>query len=146
MPQEKHRIGGRISRIARIMQTRLEADLSPTGLTRLGALVLSAIGEDAITAPSALAAHIGITRPALSRLLRALEAKGLITRDVGQAGDGRQTAVRLTPSGQAALAQVRTAFDALQAHFAAKLSPEGLAQITAALDALAAGEPAPTAY
>ncbi|WP_461468737.1 MarR family winged helix-turn-helix transcriptional regulator [Pararhodobacter sp.] len=132
--------------MARILQIRLERDLSPLGVTRLGALVLTAIGEDGITAPSALAERVGVTRPALSRLLRGLETKGLIARTPGQAGDGRQKAVGLTPQGVAAMVEARAAFDALHAHFSAKLTPEALAHLTAALDALAAGEPAPSAY
>ncbi|MCB1394744.1 MAG: MarR family transcriptional regulator [Rhodobacter sp.] len=141
-----HRLGQRVSRLARIMQVRLEGDLAPLGLTRLGALVLSGIGDDGLIAPSELADHAGITRPALSRLLRGLEERGLITRTAGQAEDGRQTAVALTPEGAAALVRVRAAFDALQDHFTAKLTPEALAALSAMLDTLAAGEPAPTAY
>lgn len=141
-----HRLGQRVSRLARIMQVQLEGDLAPPGLTRLGALVLSGIGDEGLCTPSDLADHAGITRPALSRLLRGLEHRGLITRSPGQAGDGRQTAVALTPEGTAALVRVRAAFDAVQDHFAAKLTPEVLVALAATLDTLAAGEPAPTAY
>lgn len=140
------RLGNRVSRLARIMQSRLEKGLAPTGLTRLAALVLSGIGDDGLCRPSDLAAHVGITRPALSRILRGLEARGLVVRIPAEHGDGRQTVVVLTQDGVRTLGIVRTAFDALQAHFAAKLTPDALVLLADALDTLAADEPAPTAY
>lgn len=139
------RLGFRVSRLARIVQARLEADLAADGLTRLGAAVLGGVGDEGVTTPSALADYVGITRPALSRLLRGLEARGMIAR-ASASGDGRQTEVALTPEGAAVLARVRVASDAVQAHFAAKLSPEELIRVTDALRRLAEGEPDPTAF
>ena len=139
-----HRLGFSVSRLARLMQVRHEAALPP-GLTRLGAMVLGGVGTEGVATPSDLAAYVGITRPAMSRLLRGLEAKGFIARAPGDA-DGRQTWVALTDQGTTALAEVRRAADALQAHFAAKLSPEDLATFTAALARLAEGEPDPTDF
>ncbi len=138
------RLGFRVSRLARLMQARHEAALPP-GLTRLGATVLAGVGDEGVVTPSDLAAYVGITRPAMSRLLRGLEARGLIER-AASGGDGRQIEVALTVAGRAALAQTRAAADALQAHFAAKLSPEALAQLTTALARLAEGEPDPTDF
>lgn len=138
------RLGFRVSRLARLMQARHEAAL-PRGLTRLGAAVLTGVGDEAVTTPSGLAAYVGITRPAMSRLLRGLEARGLIRRAPG-GEDGRQTQVVLTAEGGAALAVVRRAADALQAHFAAKLTAGDLATLTDALARLAEGEPDPTGF
>jgi len=139
------RLGFRVSRLARLMQARHEAALAPEGLTRLGAAVLGGIGDEAVCTPSALAEYVGITRPALSRLLRGLEGRGLIHRAPG-GDDGRQTQVALSPQGEAALRRVRLAGEALQAHFAAKLSPEALTQVTEALALLAAGEADPSDF
>ena len=139
-----NRLGYRVSRLARLMQARHEAAL-PKGLTRLGATVLAGVGDEGVATPSDLAAYVGITRPAMSRLLKGLEAKGLIARAPGGT-DGRQTAVALTAPGQAILAQVRAASDALQAHFAAKLSDDDLTCLTQALARLAEGEPDPTDF
>lgn len=138
------RLGFRVSRLARLMQARHEAVL-PAGLTRLGAAVLGGVGDEDVDTPSALAAYVGITRPAMSRLLRGLEARGFVAR-AAAGGDGRQTQVVLTPTGTAALAEVRRAADALQAHFAAKLTPGDLAVLTRALARLAEGEPDPTDF
>ncbi len=139
------RLGFRVSRLARLMQARHEAALPP-GLTRLGAAVLGGVGDEGVVTPSDLAAYVGITRPAMSRLLRGLEARGFIARAAAGGGDGRQTAVALTPRGAATLAEVRRAGDALQAHFAAKLTPEDLSVLTRALARLAEGEPDPTDF
>ncbi|MCB1409127.1 MAG: winged helix-turn-helix transcriptional regulator, partial [Rhodobacteraceae bacterium] len=117
----------------------------PKGLTRLGATVLAGLGDEGVTTPSDLAAYVGITRPAMSRLLKGLEGKGLIAR-APAGSDGRQTEVALTDAGQGALAQVRVASDALQAHFAAKLSPDDLTHLTRTLARLAEGEPDPTDF
>ncbi|WP_127104887.1 MarR family winged helix-turn-helix transcriptional regulator [Pararhodobacter zhoushanensis] len=139
------RLGFRVSRLARLMQARHEAALAEDGLTRLGAAVLGGVGDEGVSAPSELAAYVGITRPAMSRLLRGLETRGFISRAPGD-GDGRQTCVLLTPKGEAALTRARAAGDALQAHFAAKLSPDALSALTAALALLAADEPDPTDF
>ncbi|MCB1361908.1 MAG: MarR family transcriptional regulator [Rhodobacteraceae bacterium] len=139
-----NRLGYRVSRLARLMQARHEAAL-PKGLTRLGATVLAGLGDEGVTTPSDLAAYVGITRPAMSRLLKGLEGKGLIAR-APAGSDGRQTEVALTDAGLGALAQVRVASDALQAHFAAKLSPDDLTHLTRTLARLAEGEPDPTDF
>ena len=52
----------------------------------------------------------------------------------------------LSPQGEAALRRVRLAGEALQAHFAAKLSPEALTHVTEALALLAAGEADPSDF
>ena len=116
------RLGFRISRLAQIMQSRLEAKLSPLGLTRLSWCVLTGIADAAIITPSDLAAYIGITRPTMSRLLRGMEARGLVMRAAGQ-GDGRSVALALTPMGRAAHQAARLHVDAEGAHFATKLTP-----------------------
>ncbi len=139
-----HRLGFRVSRLARLMQARHESALPP-GLTRLGAAVLGGVGDEGIATPSDIAAYVGITRPAMSRLLSGLERKGLVAR-VPTGGDGRQIHVVLTESGTLALAEVRRAAESLQAHFAAKLTPAELAMLTAALARLAEGEPDPTDF
>ena len=139
------RLGFRVSRLARLLQVRHEAALSADGLTRLGAAALMGVGVEGVGTPSDLASYLGITRPAMSRLLRGLEGKGFVLR-APASGDGRQTAVVLTAAGQDVLLRVRAASDALQAHFAAKLTPDDLALLTDALSRLAEGEPDPTNF
>lgn len=133
------RLGFRVSRLAQIMQSRLEAQLAPLGLTRLSWCVLTGVQDAQITAPSDLAAYIGITRPTMSRLLRGLEARGFVRRDAGQ-GDGRAVALALTEEGRAAHSAARVIVNAEGAHFAAKLTPDQYAGFMQAISLLDDGE------
>lgn len=133
------RLGFRVSRLAQIMQSRLEGQLAPLGLTRLSWCVLTGIADAQITAPSDLASYIGITRPTMSRLLRGLEARGLVLREAGQ-GDGRAVALALTESGRDVHAASRRIVDAEGTHFAAKLTPAQHAAFMQAISLLDDGE------
>ena len=133
------RLGYRVSRLARIMQTRLEAVLAEENLTRMSWLVLSGIGEDDVRSPSQLAEYIGITRPAASRLLRRMEGRGFVQRQNGE-GDGRSVGLALTETGQAVLQRARPRVDAMTAHFAAKLDGATYAAMMDGLARLAEGE------
>jgi DNA-binding MarR family transcriptional regulator len=134
------RLGWRVSRLARIMQSRLEDVLAEEKLTRLMWVVLCGLGEDGIESPSDLADYIGITRASTSRLLTTLEQRGLIFRSDPGGPDGRQVALALTEIGRDILVRYRPAADALTEHFMAKLSPEQARILMDSLSALAEGE------
>jgi MarR family transcriptional regulator, transcriptional regulator for hemolysin len=134
-----NRLGYRVSRLARIMQARLEAVLAEEGLTRMTWLVLTGIGEDGVRAPSELAGYIGITRPAASRLLKRMEERGFVIR-TGCEGDGRSVELGLTPAGRAVLDRARPHVDAVTAHFAGKLDGATHAALMDGLARLAEGE------
>ena len=133
------RLGYRVSRLARIMQTRLEAVLAEEGLTRMMWLVLTGIGEDGVRTPSELADYIGITRPAASRLLKRMEARGFVVRAEGD-GDGRSVDLGLTEAGQEVLDRARPRVDAMTAHFVSKLDGATYAALMDGLAGLAEGE------
>jgi len=134
------RLGWRVSRLARILQARLEAVLAPEGLTRLMWVVLCGLGEDGVETPSEMAGYIGITRASTSRLLTTMERRGLIRR-TGPAGpDGRQVALEPTARGRAILQRYRPEADAMTAHFLSKLGPEQARALMDALAILAEGE------
>lgn len=135
------RLGYKVSRLARLMQGRLERGLAPFGLTRLMWCVLIGIADEGVETPSGLAGYLGITRPATSRLLREMETRGLLRRD-GHEGDGRGRRLALTPRGHGALEAARQAVADVRAHFAAKLTPGELDAMLGMLDRLAAGEDA----
>jgi MarR family transcriptional regulator for hemolysin len=135
----RNRLGFRVSRLAQIMQSRLEGLLAPLGLTRLMWCALTGIEDEGVTAPSDLAAYIGITRPTMSRLLRGLEARGYVMRGPGQ-GDGRGVALSLTPVGRAAHQVARRHVDTEATHFAAKLTATQHAALMAAIALLDEGE------
>ncbi|CAN5731651.1 MarR family transcriptional regulator [soil metagenome] len=135
------RLGYKISRLARLMQSRLERGLAPLELTRLMWCVLTGVGDEAVETPSELASYLGITRPATSRLLREMEARGFIAWG-GHEADGRGRRLALTPRGLAALEAARPAVEAVREHFAAKLAETDRASVLRGLDALAEGEDA----
>jgi DNA-binding MarR family transcriptional regulator len=134
------RLGYRVSRLARIMQSRLETVLAREDLTRMMWLVLTGIGEDGVRTPSELAEYIGITRPAASRLLNRMEARGFVVRAEGD-GDGRTVDLALTDSGREVLLRARPQVDAMTAHFISKLDRAAYAALMDGLAGLAEGEP-----
>lgn len=133
------RLGYRVSRLARIMQTRLEAVLAEEGLTRMMWLVLTGIGEDGVRTPSELADYIGITRPAASRLLKRMEERGFVLRAGGD-GDGRSVDLGLTEAGRGVVSRARPEVDAMTAHFVSKLDDATYAALMDGLAGLAEGE------
>jgi MarR family transcriptional regulator, transcriptional regulator for hemolysin len=134
------RLGYRASRLARIMQNRLEAGIIEHGLTRLMWCVLTGVGEEGVRTPSELAEYVGVTRPTISRLLRVLEEKGMLRRTNGELHDGRAVRIELTPEGEEVTRRTRIRVDALNAHFTAKLTSEHLSAVLSGLEMLAAGE------
>lgn len=134
------RLGWRVSRLARILQSRLEAVLADEGLTRLMWVVLCGLGEDGIETPSEMADYIGITRASTSRLLTTMEVRGLVVRNGPAGHDGRQVALALTDRGRAILTRYRPQADAMTAHFLSKLDPEQARVLMEALAILADGE------
>ena len=133
------RLGYRVSRLARIMQTRLEAVLAEEGLTRMMWLVLTGLGEDGVRTPSELADYIGITRPAASRLLRRMEDRGFVVRADGD-GDGRSIALGLTEAGREVVDRARPRVDDMTTHFVSKLDPATHSVLMNGLARLAEGE------
>ena len=135
----QQRLGFRLSRLSRLMQSRLEADLADYGLTRLRWCVLSSVEIEGHHAPSELAEHIGITRPAMSRLLKEMIREGLVERALDDA-DGRSRQISVTEAGRAKLHASWPKVDANQTHFMSKLSITQQAALYDALDSLMMGE------
>ena len=134
------RLGYRASRLSRIMQSRLEGTICAHGLTRLMWCVLTGVGEEGVKTPSELADYVGVTRPAMSRLLRALEDKGYLNRRNAGGRDGRAVVIELTERGAEITRETRKEVDALNAHFTSKLPPEHLKAVLTGLAILAEGE------
>lgn len=135
-----HRLGYRVSRLSRVIQVRIEAVLAPYGLTRLMWCVLTGVGEEGLRMPSDLADYVGVTRPTISRLLRTLEARGLVERHAPVTGDGRAVEICLSREGARIVAEARAPIDAVVEHFTGKLSPEQYAALMQAIDLLMQGE------
>ncbi|NLG84300.1 MAG: winged helix-turn-helix transcriptional regulator [Firmicutes bacterium] len=84
---------------------------------------------------SAIADHLGLALPSVSKLVDGLVAKGLVTRSDNR-HDRRRLALGLTPAGQAVLASARVATLSYLANALANLSPEELRRIVTVMETL----------
>lgn len=97
------RIGYKLSKLTRLMQHKMEEGLDNHGITRMQWMALTAIEIEHKSSPSDLAEHIGVSRPAISRLLKQLESAELIERRlIGD--DGRTRQLSVTDEGREKIA------------------------------------------
>jgi len=100
--------GFSVWRVAMAWQRSVDRALRPLGLTHTQVLVLSALDTairraDEAVSQAAVAAEAGLDKVTVSTLLRALEKRGFVYRDVGF-GDKRVWRVHHTAKGERALA------------------------------------------
>jgi len=94
----------KITKLARLMQSRLEAGLDKHGITRVQWIALAAIAIEQKSSPSDLAEHIGVSRPAISRMLKQMESSNLLERNLIGV-DGRTRQLTLTDKGRQCMIQ-----------------------------------------
>lgn len=82
-----------------VMQKQIEKELSLYSISHLQWCALSGIELEGHQAPSDLAMHIGISRPSLSRLLKAMISVDLVERKLGKP-DGRTRDLSITLLGK----------------------------------------------
>lgn len=131
----KDGLGYKLSRAAKVVQAAGDAVFRPLGLTRLSWTVLATIGFDGFDGPCAIARHIGIERTAVSRILRQLEADGLIQRQANE-DDGRGFRISLTEAGTELCKLVPTRLAKKMSPLHARLTPEQMAALLDMLDLL----------
>ncbi|MGH3425417.1 MAG: MarR family transcriptional regulator [Nocardioidaceae bacterium] len=107
-----------------------DATLSRTAAYSLGAL--HRLGPIRLTA---LAEHEAVSQPAMTGLIRRLEAAGLVTRE-DDPDDGRAVLVGLTDTGRARVEARRRRYAALIEDMLRDLDPDDLDHLVAALPAL----------
>jgi MarR family transcriptional regulator, transcriptional regulator for hemolysin len=134
-----NRIGFKVTRLARIMEARLEKQLSEHGITRLMWCVLRGVGMESVNTPSELADYICIARPAISRLLRTMEERGLLERS-GINDDKRFTEVALTELGVSKMKVCHVLVRELNEHFAGKLDTKTYEVFMDLIDTMTEGE------
>ncbi len=105
--------------------------------------VLRNLGEDG-SRPSELAAHAGITRQAVTKVLDELERLDMVRRDPDP-DDGRGVIVRYTDRGRAGLAIVRKRMRELEADFAERVGAARWVDARAVLETLFDDREAPPA-
>jgi MarR family transcriptional regulator for hemolysin len=134
-----NRVGFKVTRLARIMEARLEKQLSVHGVTRQMWCVLRGVGMEDVNTPSGLADYVCIARPAVSRLLKQMEARGFVERS-GIYDDKRYTEVVLTELGEEKMKVCHVLVRELNDHFANKLDANTYDILMDAIDVLTDGE------
>jgi DNA-binding MarR family transcriptional regulator len=90
--------------------------------------------------PSDLAAHTGVTRQAITKLVDELEQLDLVRRDPDP-DDGRGVIIRFTDRGRAGVAIARKRQLALERAYAAQVGAERWAEVRSTLEALFGDDP-----
>jgi DNA-binding MarR family transcriptional regulator len=116
--------------------------LSPPGLSLTAGATLSTLERSGPCRLTALAAHEGVTQPAMTQLVGRLEDQGLAERCMDPA-DGRAVNVQITPAGLDLLAQRRAYRAERLSGLLAGLSPAEQTALAAALPAISALTNAP---
>jgi DNA-binding MarR family transcriptional regulator len=109
----------------------------PDGLSLTAAATLASLERTGPCRLTALAAHEGVTQPAMTQLVDRLQGMSLLERTPDPA-DGRVVQVRITDEGRALLARRRAVRAERVAELLVRLSPGEQALLTAALPAMEA--------
>lgn len=126
-----------VARLARRLRTQTTDD----GLTVTQLAALATLERHGPLAPSELAEHEKVQPPSITRVINALESRGLAGR-TAHPHDRRQVVVTITPDGAARLAADRARRDAWLSRRLADLGPDDLEALRAAarlLDRLGQG-------
>ena len=97
--------------------------------------VLRVLAETSAVTATLLAREAAILSPSLSRMLPALEARGLIRRKTGPT-DQRHSLISLEPSGRRLFEQVAVDFETIYAQMAREFGQERLDRLHAELEQL----------
>jgi DNA-binding MarR family transcriptional regulator len=126
------------TRVNSILAQEMEAETS-LSLEWYGILLMLAQSDDAAMRPSDLAAQIGLSRSATTRLVDRLEHSGLVDRRAC-GSDRRGTFVTLTPQGHRAFKSAgRVHLRGIDEHVGSHLTEDELSQLGALLGKLADG-------
>lgn len=128
---------------ARVVTRFYDDALRPTGLRSTQASVLAMVAARDETSITALADELDMDRTTLTRNLRPLERRKLLS--ISPEGAHRTRLVRLTPQGTAMLAEVGAQWEKAQSALERSLGPDGAASVRRAAAAIAesASRPAP---
>ena len=124
------------------IEAAVRADLAQNGFGDLApshSALLREVGEDGAR-PSELAAHAGVTRQAITKLVDELERLDLVRRDPDP-DDGRGVIIRYTDRGLAGVAIARKRMLALERGYAAQVGAERWAEVRSTLEILFGDDP-----
>jgi len=124
------------------IEAAVRADLAQNGFGDVApahSALLRDVGEDG-SRPRELAAHAGVTRQAVTKLVDELERLDLVRRDPDP-DDGRGVIVRYTDRGRAGVAIARERMLALERDYAAQVGADRWAEVRSTLETLFADDP-----
>jgi DNA-binding MarR family transcriptional regulator len=124
------------------IEAAVRADLAQNGFGDVApahSALLRDIGDDGAR-PSELAAHAGVTRQAITKLVDELERLDLVRRDPDPE-DGRGVIVRYTDRGRAGVAIARKRMLALERDYAAQVGADRWAEVRSTLETLFGDDP-----
>ncbi|GIF13416.1 MarR family winged helix-turn-helix transcriptional regulator [Actinoplanes teichomyceticus] len=128
----------RVLRIARLTDTLTDAALAGHGIDRAGFEVLSLlVRSGAAVSPARIADALRITRAAVTKRLRQVEAAGLARRRP-HGHDGRSAVIEVTAKGRAAVHPALETVSSLEASWLATLPAADRAALEPALRRLLA--------
>ena len=124
------------------IEAAVRADLAQNGfgdVTPAHSALLRNIGDDGAR-PSELAAHAGVTRQAITKLVDELEQLDLVRRDPDP-DDGRGVIIRYTDRGRAGVAIARKRMLALERAWAAQVGADRWTEVRSTLETLFGDDP-----
>ena len=124
-----------VSRLARRLRVERTGGLAETGLSDTQLAALSVLERHAGMSPGDLAAHEKVQPPSMTRVIAALEARGLLLR-VPHPSDRRQVVLSVTEEGRNVVKESRRLRDAWLAMRLKELSPQERAALRAAAPVL----------
>lgn len=122
-------------RTARAITNLYELALEPTGLRSTGFTILVAIAKTEPVAIGALARTLGLDSTTMTRNLRLLQERALIS--ISARSSDRQRLVTLLPQGRNALKRCLPHWRKMQKQFLMKIGPDSWAALQRALEQLA---------
>ncbi len=133
-PETTAEVAGRlrlaVARLHRILRQQADLGLTPTKLAHL-----ATINREGPLPLGDLAALERVAPPTVTKVVKGLEAQGLVRREADPA-DKRVTLVRVTDEGRRTIAAIRDRKDLWLATRLEELEPADLARLAAALDVL----------
>lgn len=124
-----------LRRATRALTAAYDTALAPTGLRLTQFSVLRTLARLGPVAVTRLAAETVLERSTMGRNLAPLERRGLVSVMVGET-DGRERVVRLTASGEAAIAAALPAWRTAQNRVAELVAPASIDMLARRIAAL----------
>jgi len=115
---------------------RRDAERQDSGLSLLQTMLLHSVGERPGIGVAELARMQQVRNPTMSAQVKALELAGLLARAAPDPQDRRRSGLQLTQEGQARLDQMHAQRMDWLSQRVARLSPEQMRQLAAAIEPL----------